>query len=380
MNSIFRNAILNTVALLGLLGSHPVIAQSVSCTVPDTTTSGIEPVRMVFGGDIVLGNSFVVEHIPKSWEENYFAGVRSILKRADVAFGNFEDTLTNHEKTSKNPSSGRSYAFRSPPHYAGLLYQEGFRVVNVANNHANDFGDTGFKDTLNNLKQAGILVTGLRDEATTLSVRGLNIAMLGFTYSNRFNTVFDLPEGAELVRQAKAKGEFVIVTFHAGAEGSPAVWHDNADEEFLGENRGNTVAFSRAMIDAGADLVVGHGPHVLRAAECYLGKPIIYSLGNFVGVGGLSAKNFAAVSALLEVAITQDGNIQNINLVPLRFDEQKIPQPDPQEYGTRLVNYLGQHARYAGTFIKFPLISSDSQEAFLAWFNTNNPRILSAKK
>jgi hypothetical protein len=66
--------------------------------------------------------------------------------------------------------------------------------------------------------------------------------------------------------------------------------------------------------------------------------------------------------------------------VPLRFDEQKIPQPDPQEYGTRLVNYLGQHARYAGTFLKFPLNSSDSQEAFLAWFNTNNPRILSAKK
>jgi poly-gamma-glutamate capsule biosynthesis protein CapA/YwtB (metallophosphatase superfamily) len=381
MNFLTRSTTLLPIILFpGLLCSYVASAQSVSCTAPASTAISIDPVRMVFGGDIVLGNSFIVDHIPKDWEEDYFSGVRNILKRADLAFGNFEDTLTNYDKTTKKTGSGRAYAFRSPPHYAELMYKEGFRILNVANNHANDFGETGFKDTLNNLQKAGIAVAGLRDDAATLSVRGLNIAVLGFTYSDRFNTVFDLAAGAERVHQAKAKGEYVIVTFHAGAEGSPAIWHENEDEEFLGENRGNTVAFSRAMIDAGADLVVGHGPHVLRAAECYQGKPIVYSLGNFVGVGGLSAKNFAAVSALLEVAVAQDGNLQSINLVPVRFNEQKLPQPDPQEYGTRLVNYLGQHARYPGTFIEFPLSSNDNQAAFLAWFNINNPRILSAKK
>jgi len=381
MNSILRSTqLLHAATLLALLMSTQLAAaQTMSCTSPAATTSTEEPVRMVFGGDIVLGNSFVVEHIPKDWEERYFAGVRSTLKGADVAVGNFEDTLTEHEKTSKNPGSGRQYAFRSPPHYAELMYREGFRVLNVANNHANDFGETGFKDTLNNLKRAGIAVTGVRDEAATLSVRGLNIAVLGFTYSSRFNTVFELEQGAERVRQAKAGGAYVIVTFHAGAEGSPAIWHENADEQFMGENRGNTVAFSRAMIDAGADLVVGHGPHVLRAAECYQGKPIVYSLGNFVGVGGLSAKNFAAVSALLEVTVAVDGTLQNINLVPLRFNEQKLPKIDPQEFGTRLVNYLGQHALYAGTFIEFP-VSSDSQKEFTAWLTNNSPYVLSAKK
>ena len=381
MNSIFRPTLfLHAASLLLLLtSSHFAAAQAMSCTSTVATTSTEEPVRMVFGGDIVLGNSFVVEHIPQDWEERYFAGVRSILKNADVAVGNFEDTLTEHEKTSKNPGSGRQYAFRSPPHYAELLYREGFRVLNVANNHANDFGETGFKDTLNNLKRAGIAATGVRDEAATLSVRGLNIAVLGFTYSSRFNTVFELEQGAERVRQAKAGGAYVIVTFHAGAEGSPAIWHENADEQFMGENRGNTVAFSRAMIDAGADLVVGHGPHVLRAAECYQGRPIVYSLGNFVGVGGLSAKNFAAVSALLEVTVAVDGTLQNINLVPLRFNDQKLPQIDPQEFGTRLVNYLGTHALYAGTFIEFP-VSGDSQKEFTAWFTNNSPYVLSAKK
>lgn len=381
MNSIFRPTFLLHIApLLVLLTSTDLAtAQTVSCTSPASATTTDEPVYMVFGGDIVLGNSFVVEHIPKDWEERYFAGVRSILKRADVAMGNFEDTLTEHQKTSKTPGSGRQFAFRSPPHYAELMYQEGFRVLNIANNHANDFGETGFKDTTSNLKQAGIAVAGLKDEAATLSVRGLNIAVLGFTYSSRFNTVFDLEQGADLVRLSKAKGAYVIVTFHAGAEGSPAIWHENEDEPFMGENRGNTVAFSRAMIDAGADLVVGHGPHVLRAAECYQGKPIVYSLGNFVGVGGLSAKNFAAVSALLEVSVAQDGTLQNINLVPLRFDEQKLPQIDAQEFGTRLVNYLGKHARYTGTFIEFP-VGNDGQGEFAAWLTANAPHTHSAKK
>jgi hypothetical protein len=118
---------------------------------------------------------------------------------------------------------------------------------------------------------------------------------------------------------------------------------------------------------------------VLRAAECYQGKPIVYSLGNFVGVGGLSAKNFAAVSALLEITVAVDGTLQHINLVPLRFNEQKLPQIDPQEFGTRLVNYLGIHAHYAGTFIEFP-VSSDTQKEFTAWFTNNSPYVLSAKK
>jgi len=380
MTSIFRPGfILHAAPLLALLISTSPAAQTMSCTSPAPAASAEEPVRMVFGGDIVLGNSFIVEHIPKDWEERYFAGVRSILKRADVAIGNFEDTLTEHDKTTKSPGSGRQYAFRSPPHYAELMYQEGFRVLNVSNNHAYDFGETGFKDTLSNMQRAGIAVSGVRDEDATLSVRGLNIAVLGYAYSSRFNTVLELEQGAERVRQAKARGAYVIVTFHGGAEGSPAIWHDNEEELFMGENRGNTVAFSRAMITAGADLVVGHGPHVLRAAECYQGKPILYSLGNFVGVGGLSAKNFAAVSALLEVSVALDGTLQQINLVPLRFNEQKLPQPDPQETGTRLINYLGKHARYAGTFIEFP-VSSDGQEEFLKWLAANTPRTHSSKQ
>jgi poly-gamma-glutamate capsule biosynthesis protein CapA/YwtB (metallophosphatase superfamily) len=329
-----------------------------------------EPIHMVFGGDIVLGNSFVVNDIPESWDRSYFAGVRPLLKHADLVFGNLEGVLTDRSDTMKDPGSGRQFAFKFPPRYAGLLREEGFNILNVANNHAYDFREEGYLDTLHNLDQAGILPTGPRDRIETLTIRGFKIAMLGFTYSSKFNSVFDLEHDAELVRQAKAEGAYVVVTFHAGAEGPTAIWHSNEDETFMGENRGNTVGFAHAMIDAGADLAVGHGPHVLREAECYHGHPIAYSLGNFVGVGGLSSKKMAAVSALLEVSVNKDGTLQHIDLMPIRFNERKLPQTDPRAFGTRLVNYLGQHARYAGNFIEFPA-DGEGQNEFLTWLKEN---------
>ncbi len=345
-------------------------AQAISCVTPPTAEIVEESVRLMFGGDIVLGNSFAVEHIPKDWEERYFAGVRATLQQADMVVGNLEGTLTEHKTTRKSPGTGRQFAFRSPPHYADLLKQEGFTALNIANNHAYDFGEIGMRDTLNHLEKAEIAAVGLPGEIKILTLRNINIAIIGFSVSPWFNTVLDLDRGEELVRQAKFQASYVVATFHAGAEGSPAIWHNNDNELFMGENRGNTVAFSRAMIEAGADLVVGHGPHVLRAAECYKGKPIIYSLGNFVGVGGLSAQKLAAVSALLDVTINADGVLRSMNLLSLNFNEQKLPQLDPLAFGTRLVNYLGKHARYTGDFIEFP-VSVEGQTEFDAWLKIN---------
>ncbi|HAF46016.1 MAG TPA: metallophosphatase [Gallionellaceae bacterium] len=339
------------------------------CTHPEQKGDPQDTVRMVFGGDIVLGNNYVVDNIPASWDERYFAGVRSIIKDADIAFGNLEGVLSERGETTKTPGGGRQFAFRMPSRYSALLRDEGFDIMNVANNHAYDFGESGFRDTLMNLKASGIAYVGPRDHLATLSVRGLNVAMLGFSYSSRFPSVFDLEQNTELVRQAKSGGAYVIVTFHAGAEGPAAIWHEDKEEMFFGENRGNVVAFARAMVDAGADLVVGHGPHVLRAVECYKDRPIAYSLGNFVGVGGLSAKKMAAVSALLEVTVNTDGILQSLELVSLRFNEQKLPELDEREFGTRLVNQLGQQAKFKGTFVEFP-VREIGDKTFERWLRS----------
>jgi poly-gamma-glutamate capsule biosynthesis protein CapA/YwtB (metallophosphatase superfamily) len=116
-------------------------------------------------------------------------------------------------------------------------------------------------------------------------------------------------------------------------------------------------------------LVVGHGPHVLRAVECYKDRPIAYSLGNFVGVGGLSARKMAAVSALLEIRVGTDGTLQSLELIPLRFNEQKLPEIDEREFGTRLVNQLGQQAKFKGTFVEFP-VREIGKKAFERWLRS----------
>lgn len=353
-------------ALLTAVCLIPVsIAAPLTCTRPVADPG--QTVRMVFGGDVVLGNNFLVDNIPASWDEQYFAGVRDIIQNADLAFANLEGALGERGETTKDPSSGHQFAFRFPSRYAGLLKQEGFDVVNIANNHAYDFGEAGFRDTQQNLESAGISFVGPRGHSATLKVRDFGITLLGYSYSPRYASVFELDEDAEQVRQAKAQGNYVIVTFHAGAEGPAAIWHEDKEEMFFGENRGNVVAFARAMVDAGADLVIGHGPHVLRAVECYKDKPIAYSLGNFVGVGGLSARKMAAVSALLQVDVNVDGSVQALNLIPLRFSERKLPEPDAREFGTRLVNHLGQKAKFKGNFVEFP-VSPAGEKEFQRWF------------
>lgn len=358
---------------LGCAGHAMAAPQANSCPVTAPANASDKPIRMMFVGDLVFNNSFVNSDIPRSWDKEYFAGVQSLLARSDLNFGNLEGALTERKDSMKTPSAdGHVFAFSYPPRYAQLLRDEGFKAVIVANNHAYDFRYEGYLDTLHYLKEAGIQAVGPRDGYATFDLRGLKVAMLGFTYNAKFNSIFELKRDAELVRQAKAQGNFVVVTFHAGAEGPPAIWHNNEDEMFLGENRGNSVAFARAMVDAGADIIVGVGPHVVRAAECYHDKPIIYSLGNFIGIGGLSTKRVSAVSLLLEIAVGQDGKLQQIGLTPLRFDERKLAQVDNKEFATRLVNHLGQHARYQGDFIEFP-VRPEAQTEFEAWLKDNAP-------
>jgi hypothetical protein len=158
-------------------------------------------------------------------------------------------------------------------------------VANLANNHAFDAGDQGFRATISWLDSAGVLVTGADTEPTlAVSARGDTVAFLGFSAFTDPG-VLDL----ELVRRVVARTASlyprVIVTAHVGAEGSGAQRTGDSLEHFVGEMRGNSVAFAHAAVDAGASLVIGHGPHVLRAAEWRHGALIFYSLGNLINYG-----------------------------------------------------------------------------------------------
>ena len=210
--------------------------------------------------------------------------------------GNLEGTLATDGSSKCGSSSDNCFAFRAPPAYARVLRDAGFTVLNLANNHALDYGPSGQAQTVAALDHAGLRHTGRPGESAVLRIGKITVAVIGFAPYAWANDLRDIPGAVELVRKADAKADVVVVTMHAGAEGSDHQHVRPGIETYLGENRGNEVAFGHAVVNAGADLVIGHGPHVLRALEWYHGRLIAYSLGDFLGNGTLSIRD-PAVSA-----------------------------------------------------------------------------------
>jgi poly-gamma-glutamate capsule biosynthesis protein CapA/YwtB (metallophosphatase superfamily) len=279
-------------------------------------------------GDMIPGTNFPYNKLPAN-KERLFESVKSYLQGADILFGNFESTMTDYPYSSKGGGGGMLFAFRTPPSYAKIFKDVGFDILNIANNHSYDFNEQGFKDTIKNIDSNGMKAVGKRDQIVYQNVKGVNVAFIGFSnYGEVHNSLLELKAGAEVVKKAKQKANIVVISVHAGAEGTGAQNVNNKNEFFYGENRGNMVLFSRTMIDAGADLILGHGPHVTRAVELYKGKLIAYSLGNFMGYRTLSTAGALGQSLILDVKMTPKGDFVSGKIIPIELSSQGIPSVD----------------------------------------------------
>jgi poly-gamma-glutamate capsule biosynthesis protein CapA/YwtB (metallophosphatase superfamily) len=290
-------------------------------------------VRFAFAGDIAM---------TAGPAESYFASVRRELA-GDVVWGNLEGTLTEGGSSKCTAASDSScYSFRAPPSYAGVLRTAGFTVMNLANNHAMDYGAAGQQDTVAAVRGAKLLTTGRPGEIAYAKVRGIRVAVLGFAPYPWAQDMRDLPAAEALVRKADRWADLVVVTMHAGAEGADHQHVAPGDESFLGENRGNVLAFAHDVIRAGADLVVGSGPHVLRGIEWYRGRLIAYSLGNFVGYGTLNTAGVTGVTAILRVELGRDAALRKATLLPLTIAGTGIPRADSSRAADRIVRALSK--------------------------------------
>lgn len=292
-------------------------------------------------GDIIPGSNYPYSKLPKN-ERVLFQSVKAHLQGADLLFGNFESTLTNYPYSAKDTSTGRSFAFRTPPSYAKLLKSTGFDVLNVANNHSGDFFERGFEDTFKNIEKAGMKAVGKKGKILYMTVKGVPVAFIGFSNYDFHNSILDLPAAKKLVAEARKNAKIVVISVHAGAEGTGAMRVRNQQESFYGENRGNMVLFSRTMIDAGADLILGHGPHVPRAVELYKGKLIAYSLGNFLGYRSLSTVAELGYSLILQVELNAEGDFVSGKIVPVHLDGEGIPYIDQDFRSVQLIRNLTQ--------------------------------------
>ena len=328
-----------------IIAAIPLSPLSLSIPGINKTTEKPQKERIVINavGDIMMGSIHPVPKLPPKDGKALFDGVKHILKTGDIVMGNLEGPLTDQAtpvkcKDALNPC----YEFVTPTRYRSRLKEAGFNIAAISNNHASDAGLSGVEETLKALRSAGIGATG-GPSIAVMEVKGKCVAIAGFSYmpGDYAYSIHDLDEAAKTIGGLKDEYDIVIVTVHAGAEGAAARHVSDAEEVFLDENRGNMISFSHAVIDAGADLVIGHGPHVLRALEVYKGKLIAYSLGNFLTYKRFNVTGPAGISAILRVELdTDNGNFQSGAIIPIQLTREGVPHVDPKNKGTILLKQL----------------------------------------
>ena len=278
-------------------------AQDTAATTDTTVVR--PPIRVCAGGDVTLGTNLDTawmrrgaarlrtEHGVSGDPASLLAPLRPLFADADIVLLNVETAIgMGPARTKCGPRSKNCYAFRSPPSAAAAMRslgrEDAYVVGNVANNHARDAGEVGVDSTIAYLNRATVLVTGRDTMATPLILPGgVTVGILGFYAGDMVTDARDVAAVRRHVARAVEQYGTVVVTAHIGAEGIQWQRVGDSTEFFLESriDRGNPVAFARAAIDAGAALVVGHGPHVLRAAEWRGDRLALYSLGNLVTYG-----------------------------------------------------------------------------------------------
>ncbi|HET9288958.1 MAG TPA: CapA family protein [Gaiella sp.] len=295
-------------------------------------------VAIVATGDIVMGST---PNLPPDGGRSFFSDVQTDLA-GDVVLGNLEGTLSTGGGSKCGARSTDCFAFQTPPSYARWLAQAGFTVMNLANNHAYDFGRRGLEQTIAALTGVGLEHTGRPGQVTVQTVGEIRVALVGFASYPWAASLTDIAAAKRLVRRASRLADVVVVTMHAGAEGRDHQHVTRRTERFLGENRGNVVRFSRAVVDAGADLVVGHGPHVLRGMEWHKKRLIAYSLGNFAGYKVFSMGGPLSTSAILRITLRGDGTFETGRVVPTHLVGPGLPALDPAETAHGMLRSLSR--------------------------------------
>jgi len=256
-------------------------------------------------GDIMMGTSFPTKSTLPPKGENPFAKVNETFAKADILFGNHEGTLTDTGKNAKHcKDPSKCYSFKSPTYLGGYLQQAGFDVMSIANNHIGDFGKIGITNTKKTLEENGIAYAGFFSKpSTTFTKDGVKYGFAAFAPNNDCLKIYNITKAQEIVKKLNAECDIVIISFHGGAEGSKHTHVTRKTEKFYGENRGNVYKFAHAMIDAGADVLLGHGPHVSRAVEVYKNRFIAYSLGNFCTYERFNLRGIKGLAPILELEL-----------------------------------------------------------------------------
>ncbi len=296
-------------------------------------------------GDIMLGSKTPRTILPSNNGQVFVDSLGGLFDSVDFVFGNLEGVFVNNEVKPRKCSpesraAGRCYEFGMPDKNAVVLQQLGFDVLSMDNNHNSDYGSQGVshtKQTLDNLDIDYIA----KKSPIVIEKDGVKYGFIAFGHSSISYHVAHIENTKKVISELDSRCDIVVVSFHGGAEGSKAQHVPNSTETYYGENRGNLVKFTHAAIDAGADVIFGHGPHVLRGLELYKGRLICYSLGNFLTYGNVSISGVKGLGAIVEVQLDNTtGEFQSGNICPTRQKAPGIPYKDNTKEAISVIRRL----------------------------------------
>jgi len=300
--------------------------------VTDTKEEGDTAYAIIMTGDIMMGTNYPYSSsLPPDDGKYLFDSVKEHLRSGDVTIGNLEGTLLDKGGTPKicDDSSNNCAWFRMPERYSSYLKDAGFDIMSVANNHSGDMGDIGRKSTVRALGNYGISFAGYAFCPTSiLNKDGLKFGFTAFAPNTGTQDLLDLKSAIKTVKHLCNNSDIVIVSFHGGAEGTGAAHVPRQTEYYLGEKRGDVYEFAHEMIDAGADIVFGHGPHVARGIELYKDRIIAYSLGNFCTYGKFGLSGALGLAPILKVYLDKSGVFLHGRIFPVKQIKRGFPVID----------------------------------------------------
>ncbi|MDR0830045.1 MAG: CapA family protein [Prevotellaceae bacterium] len=313
----------------------------------------LDTIKIAAVGDIQMGTAYPNgEFLPSFDPVMLFKNVLPFFNGSDIVFGNLEGALTDNlsqVKSCSNPTL--CYFFGMPTKYAASLKNAGFNLLSIANNHLGDFGDIGRKSTQKALKDNGLHFAGLTDCAVdTFTVNNVRYGFCAFAPNTGTIDVRKIDEAQKIVQELKTVSDIVIVSFHAGGEGKDFQHVTRKTEICFGENRGNVYQFAHSMIDAGADVLLGHGPHVTRGIEVYKNRFIAYSMGNFCTYARVSISGVNGLAPLFQIYTQKDGTFLKAQIIPTSQLRREPVQYDTQNRVIEVIKNL--------TFNDFPEMKS----------------------
>ena len=311
-----------------------VKAEEIAQSVPVITVTAV--------GDIMMGTDYPLSKLPKKEGRLLFEASKEILRQADIVFGNLEGPLYEKGSPAKKVKDGESYVFRTPPRYVKNLVDAGFNVVSLANNHAGDFGYPGMVSTKKVLEAEGIKYSSKSGEVAEFEIRGVKVGLVALSFGSPPRSIVYPEKALEEIEELSKKYDLLILSIHGGKEGGTDLQTKNQFEYFLDEPRGNLIQFAHEAVERGADLILGHGPHVPRAMEIYQDRLIAYSLGNFCTYKRMSLDKEKSYAPLLWVELNKNGEFIRGKIYSFLQAPPGGPKMDEQERAYTLIKKLSQ--------------------------------------